>query len=754
MSSDYDEIVSHCLKNGELWEDPDFPPVQSSLFYHQNPPQTTFEWKRPHEITSNPAFVSDNFDIVQGRFGDRWLVTCLGCLRTSEGLLYRVVPADQGFDPGPSGTRSNGRRVKAGSYAGIFRFRIWWSGEWKEVMVDDRLPTVDGGKLAFVHAKQANPFWPALLEKAYAKLHGSYEALKYGTTLDCMSDLTGGIAESLSLKEGGELSEPTTALATLHSLLKMTSIVTSKVHKEASTSNGVSGSDNRKEDSTTAPEILSNGIIVGDTYRIYSLHKVDTLSGERIALVRLKCTLDGSTYRGEWSSTDSASWQSRLDPMTRERLISILAEAEDNNEGAAGVGGEMFYMSFNDWLRTFTNLEAIHLDADTARDEPSLSRKSAWTLRLYHGRWQRGVTAGGCRNNADTFHLNPRLCLSLRQPDEVVMALNQHTSVDPKVIGFTGYPAPLSPPAGQPLSSSSQSSNSSTGSSEGRQDSSTNGEATVTAADLTKNFFRSKKSLLNSQYTNSKQVSLRMRLDGGQVVVLPTTFEPGEEVAFTFRVFSKSSPGNLRMRVVDFTPAIVGSVFSRAGAGRHINNNNNGTVPNKNSKDFSQYEPIFKQVSEDKRTVTAFELQDMLEACLPNDYIKSCASIEVCRQIVVAFDSTGLGRINFANFKDLMCSLKVWHNVFKNWTKEKSGILKSERLREALLEVGFQLNTSVLSAVMFRYIRKDGTLRFGDFVAIILNLSVAFDAFDKRDVSNSGLVKVGRSEWLKVALTS
>ena len=79
-------------------------------------------------------------------------------------------------------------------------------------------------------------------------------------------------------------------------------------------------------------------------------------------------------------------------------------------------------------------------------------------------------------------------------------------SVDPKVIGFTGYPAPLSPPAGQPLSSSSQSSNSSTGSSEGRQDSSTNGEATVTAADLTKNFFRSKKSLLNSQYTNSKQV--------------------------------------------------------------------------------------------------------------------------------------------------------------------------------------------------------------------------------------------------------
>ena len=119
------------------------------------------------------------------------------------------------------------------------------------------------------------------------------------------------------------------------------------------------------------------------------------------------------------------------------------------------------------------------------------------------------------------------------------------------------------------------------------------------------------------------------------------------------------------------------------------------------AKDFSQYEPIFLQMSEDKKTVNAFELADLLEACLPNgktswsstnsvifwfrkyytyiliffsvlnylDYIKSCASIEVCRQIVIAFDSTALGRITFENFKDLMCSLKVWHNVFKNWTK-------------------------------------------------------------------------------------
>jgi len=40
--------------------------------------------------------------------------------------------------------------------------------------------------------------------------------------------------------------------------------------------------------------------------------------------------------------------------------------------------------------------------------------------------------------------------------------------------------------------------------------------------------------------------------------------------------------------------------------------------------------------------------------------------------------------------------------------------------------LGFQLNTDVLSILILRYMRKDGTLRFGDFVSAILHLSDAF----------------------------
>jgi calpain-9 len=35
-------------------------------------------------------------------------------------------------------------------------------------------------------------------------------------------------------------------------------------------------------------------------------------------------------------------------------------------------------------------------------------------------------------------------------------------------------------------------------------------------------------------------------------------------------------------------------------------------------KSFSQYEAVFLQLADEHRTVNAFELQELLDACLPN----------------------------------------------------------------------------------------------------------------------------------------
>ncbi|KAJ8943930.1 hypothetical protein NQ314_009594 [Rhamnusium bicolor] len=484
-----------------------------------------------------------------------------------------------------------------------------------------------------------------LINFFYCRLHGSYEALKYGSMLDGLADLTGGITENILIRQ-----DATSCARLLHKLLDMTSIITCAVQPP-----------NQVRSHT---EKLANGVQIGINYRIYSVERVETFNGEAVQLIKIRNPLgQSSEYIGSWC-IDSSEW-SDIPPQEVERVQGKLQEGE-------------FWMPYSDFVKTFTNLEVVHLDNDTSRDEPSLHHKNTWQMRLYQGNWQKGVSAGGCRNNPDTFHINPQLHLLLSEMEEVVVSLNQHSIMEPKVIGFTSYSLPKS--------------------------------STET---IGKAFFKKNKSLFNSQYTNSRQVSHRCQLEQGGYLIIPTTFEPGQESGFTLRVYS-SKP--LKLKLLDTVPLLVKSAIVKA-------------PPLLDGKSFSQYESVFLQLADEHRTVNSFELQELLDACLPNDYIKSCASIEVCRQIVLTFETTGTGRLKFSDFKDLMCSLKFWQTAFKNHTKEKTGILKAERLRDALLEVGFQLSSDVLATLILRYMRKDGTLRFGDFVSAILHLTVSFSKY-------------------------
>ena len=66
--------------------------------------------------------------------------------------------------------------------------------------MDDLLPTRNN-KLLYLKAEEPNEFWTPLLEKAYAKFYGSYQALESGTAIESAVDFTGGIPEYIDISE-------------------------------------------------------------------------------------------------------------------------------------------------------------------------------------------------------------------------------------------------------------------------------------------------------------------------------------------------------------------------------------------------------------------------------------------------------------------------------------------------------------------------------------------------------------------------
>lgn len=64
------------------------------------------------------------------------------------------------------------------------------SGVWQELTIDDYMPCALEGQPLFTRT-HGNELWVQLLEKAYAKVHGSYEALRHGHPNEALQDFTG-----------------------------------------------------------------------------------------------------------------------------------------------------------------------------------------------------------------------------------------------------------------------------------------------------------------------------------------------------------------------------------------------------------------------------------------------------------------------------------------------------------------------------------------------------------------------------------
>ena len=135
----------------------------------------TIEWVRFNSnenwiVTPTKSYCSD--DVVQGQLGNCWFLSALSILANRQDLMNQVI-LSKGAIP----------------EHGKLEFALFIDGYWKLVNVDNYLPCRAGVPI-FARIK-ANYTYVSFLEKAYAKCHGSYQALSGGEISEALLDLTG-----------------------------------------------------------------------------------------------------------------------------------------------------------------------------------------------------------------------------------------------------------------------------------------------------------------------------------------------------------------------------------------------------------------------------------------------------------------------------------------------------------------------------------------------------------------------------------
>uniref|UniRef100_A0A8C1YM16 calpain-2 n=1 Tax=Cyprinus carpio TaxID=7962 RepID=A0A8C1YM16_CYPCA len=644
LNQDFEALRSQCLSRGTLFSDPSFPAAPESLGFKELGPSSYktrgIVWKRPGELCSKPEFIvggATRTDICQGALGDCWLLAAIASLTLNEDVLARVVPAGQSFGD---------------SYAGIFHFQFWQFGEWVDVVIDDRLPVKDG-KLVFVHSAEGNEFWSALLEKAYAKVNGCYEALSGGSTSEGFEDFTGGIAESYELSKA-----PSNMFQIIQKALEAGALLGCSIDI-------TSASDSEA--------VTRQKLVKGHAYSLTGATEVN-YRGRKEKLVRMRNPWGQVEWTGAWS--DGYGFITDFKFLFSTRYILYIRFLS------------VFRMSFSDFLSHYSRIEICTLTPDAITSDSV----KHWAVTNHDGTWRRGSTAGGCRNNAYTFWMNPQYVIKLDEEDDdpddnevgcsFVVGLIQKNrrrlrkaGEDMHTIGFAIYEF------------------------QGQRD-----------VHLDKNFFLTHAQKARSEtFVNLREVCTRFKLPPGEYLVVPSTFEPNKDGDFCLRVFSEKQTETL------------------------------------NSQDFdSGFRGMFVKLAGADMEISAAELTTILNKIIAKrtDIKTDGFSLETCRIMVNLMDDNGNGKLGLGEFATLWKKIQRYLGIYKKNDMDNSGTMSTPELRLALKEAGFTLNNTIFQLLVARYAETDMTLDFDNFVACLMRLEMMFRVFKKLDPHHSGFIEL------------
>jgi len=241
-------------------------------------------------------------DVQQGELGDCWFLSSLAALAEfQEGrLLHALLPGQNSV-----------------SDVGAYIVRLCLGGRWRSILVDDHFPCIGGGmyytQLAYCVTKRQQ-LWASLIEKAFAKACGSYEAIRGGEASEALEMLTGWPCTMVVLGRPGF--DPEMLWATLCSSRDAAFLMT-----------------------CSTKSVHSRSLERDHVYSLLDVHEVADSKGEIVRLLKIRNPHARSKWEGEWSDS-SARWT----PELRMRLGC-----------PEGGSPQVFFMAFDDFIREFAH---------------------------------------------------------------------------------------------------------------------------------------------------------------------------------------------------------------------------------------------------------------------------------------------------------------------------------------------------------------------------------------------------------------
>ncbi|KAL1520041.1 hypothetical protein AB1Y20_023518 [Prymnesium parvum] len=357
----YAAVLRDCKRRGRPLIDPSFPPLDRSLYLnsrdwavgsnqHRAAALGALQWVRAPEVIwrddAKSAGVTAPLqvfrgaplptDVLQGALGDCWLLSALASLAERPELLAAVV------------------RTPEVNAAGAYQVRLCVDGEWKTLLLDDLIPCTSDRQPAFASGARRQ-LWVPLIEKAFAKLHGCYEALEGGTTDEALAALTGFPCERVAFKRSAERRRGVRAARPTHGQHGVARAVPADEGDEGfdlevvwarilgfheagylmTASIGQGSADGADASLARAMGLLSE--------HAYSLLQVRTVRGGAARLIQLRNPWGKMAWAGDWSD-GSSLWTPALQAELRPR----------KEEG-------VFWMEWRDFTRFFDAVDVCRV---------------------------------------------------------------------------------------------------------------------------------------------------------------------------------------------------------------------------------------------------------------------------------------------------------------------------------------------------------------------------------------------------------